>query len=260
MVRLEAAIRSPIAFRREIRDGIVAYASPETVGIVFDGRLFVWHAFPEPQVDPILDALELGPTVTSVLGDDSYEDVATELERFLSALAYYYQQPAEAVSYGSHSAGDPYDPPHASARRSHSGWMLAEPYDAMSLRRDSEPLLKALAWYREGLNAGSPFHRFLAHWNCLEAALADRRARFVNLAARERRWQWGSYAIPANPADHFREASRKANAHVRRRLVPPLIDPDADEDRQRLDRESRFLEVLARTAIEAEFGHPVSTR
>ena len=55
--------------------------------------------FSEPERDPIFGESELGPSVTSNLGDNTCDEVATELERLLSALSYYCDQPAEVVAY-----------------------------------------------------------------------------------------------------------------------------------------------------------------
>ena len=66
------------------RDGLALRNQAETVAILFEDRLFVWHAFNEPERDPIFGESELGPSVTSNLGDNAYDEVATELERFLS--------------------------------------------------------------------------------------------------------------------------------------------------------------------------------
>jgi len=258
--RLEAIVRSPIAFRRKLRDSPDQYSDPpETVGIEFDGRLFVWHAFTVGTHDPIFGDRELGPSVTSVLGDDAYAEVAAELERFLTALAYYYEQPAEAVAYGSHFTPEPFETPIARAPRTPGLTMIESP-KAVSLRRDSVRLLKALAWYREGQNAGSPFYRFLAFWNCLDAVFEEEaeRDRFVESIFPTLASAWGDFPLPASPAKDFREASRNAIAHVIRPSGRPVIDPDADIDRQRLQSESRFLNKLVRAAIEQEFDRPVT--
>ena len=137
MSRLEASVRSPLAFRHGINDGHASYAdSPETVGITFDGRLFIWHSFAEQPDRGPLGSPDDGPSVTSTLGEDSYTTVATELERFLSALSYYHQQPAEVIHYGSSFASDPFDVPFTRAPRT-AGRVMVEPAKKMALRRDS---------------------------------------------------------------------------------------------------------------------------
>lgn len=177
---MEAIVSSPLSFRRKISEGVAAYSElAETVGIHFDGRLFVWHAFSEVDPDPAFGSQQLGPTVTSVLGDDTDAIVATELERFLSALTYRYDVPAEVTHYGSSWTDDPFVPPFSRGPRP-PGWARKPPPDWLSCKRNSAGLLKALGWYREGKNAGSPFYRFLAHRNALEAVYGGgRRARRV---------------------------------------------------------------------------------
>jgi hypothetical protein len=266
MARFCAAIRSPIAFRRRV--GLLTIdnlkAPPETVGIEFEGRLFVWHAF-EPRKDPVTGRMkEDGPSVSVVVKDkDDEREAADSLQRFLSALAYYYDQPAEAVSYGGDGETDPYHPATLRAPRTHAGWMMTEPYEAMALR--PEPLLRlAVAYYREGLSAGSPFYRFLAFWNCLDAVLevehdASARDTFLDETAPRFKAQWDErYPFPKNPAKAFKDDSRHAIAHVLRRKGRRRIDPDLADDRVRLDREANLLRWLVREAIEQKYPHPVS--
>jgi len=265
MARFCAAIRSPIAFRGRV--GLLTIenlkAPPETVGIEFEGRLFVWHAF-EPRKDPVTGRMEEdGPSVSVVVKDEDDErEAADSLQHFLSALAYYYNQPAEAVSYGGDGETDPYHPAILRARRTHSGWMM-KPYEAMALRPES--LLRlAIAYYREGLGAGSPFYRFLAFWNCLDAVFdvesdSSERDAFLSEAAPRFKAQWDErYPFPANPARTFAQDSRHAIAHVLRKPGRRTIDPDSAEDRVRLDREANLLRWLARDAIEQKYPHPVS--
>jgi hypothetical protein len=265
MARFAAAIRSPIAFRRKKPDGIRSlFRPPETVGIKFEERLFVWHAF-EPQEDPLTERLEeFGPSVTVVIeSDDDGREAANSLQRFLSALAFYYNQPAEATAYGGDGETDPYRPAVLRASRTLSISVMTDPYEAMGLR--SEPLLRlAVAHYREGLNAGSPFYRFLAFWNCLEAVFeGDRNAglrdSFLNSEAPRFAAQWDPrYPFPQHPAEVFREDSRHAIAHVVRGKGKRTIDPDLAEDRVRLDREATLLRWLAHAAIEQKYPQPVS--
>jgi hypothetical protein len=264
MTRLEAAVRSPIAFRRKFSDRPERFLEkPETVGIKFDGRLFVWHAFPDLQPDPFFGDRELGPSVTTLLtDDDDYADVATELERFLSALAYHYDQPAEVTAYGSSGERDPFHPSITRAPRTHAGWMMAESYEVIRLQRNPPAVLQAIAYFREGLNAGSPFYRFMAYWNCIDATFdgdIERRSEFLRRTVPLFRGRWDDrFDFPKDPVKYFWEESRNAVAHAVRHSRRS-IDPDADHDRRRLDDESRFLNLIARRAIEREFDRPVMT-
>jgi hypothetical protein len=113
-------------------------------------------------------------------------------------------------------------------------------------------------------NSGSPYYRFLAHWNALEAVFygptsRSGRAAFLDRVTPTAADAWTAYPLPEKPSEHFDEASRDAIAHVFRGAgTRPLIDPDADSDRQRLDWESRFVEWLVPHAIREVFGEPVA--
>jgi hypothetical protein len=137
--------------------------------------------------------------------------------------------------------------------------MMGQPFEVISLLREPA-LLKALAWYREALNAGSPFYRFFSYWNSLEAVLgsAANRASFVDRKVAHFAHLWDTtFPMPSSPSRHFHELSRNAIAHVLR-TGRPMIDPDADRDRRRIDSESRFLDYVARAAIQETFPHPIS--
>lgn len=264
MSRIEAVVSTPLSFRRNMSEGVAAYDEPaETVGITFDDRLFVWHAFPELDNDPTFGPRPLGPTVVAALDTDDDKIVATELERFLSALTHLYQVPTEVTAYGSSHITDLYETPYTRGPAP-PGWARKEPLDWISVERD-EGLLKALGWYREGKNSGSPFYRFLAHWNALEAVYygstsRDGRAEFVDRVTPTLADAWQAYPLPTTPSQHFHDESRHAIAHVFRGGGggSTVIDPDSDVDRQRLDWESRFLEVLVPAAITEVYGTPVT--
>ena len=268
MSRFEAAVRSPLSFRRRLAGGQRRsiddlFAPPETVGIEFEDWLFVWHAF-EPDVDPVTARpLEYGPTITVVVSDEEDERrAAGSLQRFLTTIAYYYDESAEAVSFGGSGETDPYARATLRRPRTYIGWTITEPYDRMGLR--PEPLLRtAAAYYREGLNAGSPFFRFLAFWNSLSAVFGDDRPRrdgFLNTeATRDRHTQWpDSLPFPDEPARAFYNDSRNAIAHVLRDPGKTTVDPDHAEDRVRIGAEANLLRWIAHRAIEAEYPQPVT--
>lgn len=242
---------------------------PETVGIEFAGRLFVWHAFPtiRNHEAPSVGHEEWGPTVTVVVEDEDDEGAAADdLQRFLTALAFWLHQPAEAVSFGSSGESDPFHPAIHRALRTHVGWMLAEPPAAISMRR--EPRLRvALAYFREALNAGSPFYRFLAFWNSLEAAVgmtrdSTSRDRLINsLAERVRETVWDArYPFPPDLASALRDDSRHAIAHVLRDPGGREIDPDRAADRVRITSEADALSWITENAIKTAFPDPVTGR
>jgi hypothetical protein len=268
MARLEVALRSPIAFRR--RHGAappldVLKSSPErAVGIGFEGRTFFWH-YVEPRDDPELGYQDYGPSVTVEVQDDGDARVAADvLQQFLSAVAFLYDQEAEVVHYGGSGEPDPFHAPIAIARRSHLAWFVVEPPDEIKLGADPN-LRLAVAHYREGLNAGSPFYRFLAFWNCLDATFGvvnnpSPRDTFLRNVARRWTWAWpNSRPFPIDPARDLERESRHALAHVLRPSGRRTVNPDHGSDRARLDEESRWLQVIARAAIEQEYQDPVTT-
>src|SRR2546425_6486243 len=111
MARVEVALRSPISFRRSLPEPHeLLVVPPETVGIEFEERLFVWHAFP-PSEGPYLGKEDFGPSVTVVVVNHDDAGLASDdLERFVSALAFWLHQPAEGVSYGASGETDPFHP------------------------------------------------------------------------------------------------------------------------------------------------------
>jgi hypothetical protein len=150
------------------------------------------------------------------------------------------------------------------ARRTHAGLLAVEPPEAIALRPEAN-LRLAVGYYREGLNAGSPFYRFLAFWNCLDATFSVEtdstpRDDFIRREAPRLAWRWDNarYPFPANPAADLARDSRHAVAHVLRPAGRRTIDPDLADDRARLDLEASLLKWLARSAIEQEYPHPVS--
>jgi methylamine utilization protein MauJ len=179
MMRLEVAVNSPLAFSLTSAQLIDAETlrksrttGPDTVGIEFRGRLFVWHAFPSEE-RPGPGHEEAGPTVTVVLEPEEDEErVAVELERFVSAIAFAYQEPAVTLARVRTDGSEPYGPANFRAPRTPFwGYTLWPAPARIALRSDANVQL-AVAYYREGLNATSPFYRFLALWNALEAAFA----------------------------------------------------------------------------------------
>ena len=211
---------------------------------------------PRPVLGP------LGPTVTTALADGQNDvEVATELERLLSALTFLFDIPAEVGHYGGSWHEDAHAVPYSRGKQA-PGWARKPPPTSLRLRRDSEGLQKALGWYREGRSSESPYYRFLAHWNALEAVFFGkdselRRAQFIDRVAPHLAASWPPDIVPATkPSDHFRDVSRDAISHVVRRRKP-MIDPDADTDRRRLDSESRFVQLLVPAAIRDVFGEPV---
>jgi hypothetical protein len=144
--------------------------------------------------------------------------------------------------------------------------MMGEGHGQFAVADDSN-LRSALAYHREGQNAGSPFYRFLAFWNCIDVVFnssgRDTRDRDNFLDAEvprfQQRWDNPDSELPRHPAQHFGHESRHAIAHAVRDPGQTEIDPDLFKDRQRLEYESQFLGWIARAAIETRYPYPVAT-
>lgn len=168
------------------------------------------------------------------------------LQRLLSALAFYYNTRIESRStrtgsgetallhlYGTVEPNDVY-----------GGHFVTAP---ARVRLDPDRTLRvALGLYREGLAAGSPFYRFLAFWNVLDARFEGSKSAvddFLRATATRRN------ALPnasgVDVAEYLRDDSRNAIAHIVRHSPDARsIDPDMPSDRERLEldglRHSRY--------------------
>jgi hypothetical protein len=258
MARLEVPVRTSLRFAKgPVLPIMPATHEAESVVIKFDRREFGWLEFkPTPGGDYIPT-----PTVTTFVENDAEEEwnLAREvLQRFLSALAFEYDTRIEArPTSGGSGTPDLLDPSGARDASDAIGFLLHVAPTRMVVSPDPS-LRLALAVYREGLNAGSPFYGFLAFWNVLEATFngnGTRRNSFLRAEAPSSRW-----VVPftGDVAHYLREASRNAIAHIiRRDPGDTSIDPDLPHDRERLDLESRWLRDLARKAISTRWPEPV---
>jgi len=105
-----------------------------------------------------------------------HHGASSELERFLSAIAFCYAQPVESVAHGSRFGDDPYLEPMTRPLGTRAGTVLVEPCKSVGMRAEPEVAL-ALAHYCEGMNASSPFYRLLALWNSVDAVFRDETVR-----------------------------------------------------------------------------------
>jgi hypothetical protein len=174
--RVDIAVRSPIRFYAS-DDGFPPPTSElgraaQKTPIEFDGRTFVWH-LPERTEQ---DDGEPGPSVT-VAYDEGDEDNAREaMQRFLSALAFATDERIEARSWNTGS-GEPDAMAPAISRQSRDfevGMLFPAP-KRLVVANDSR-LRLVLGLYREALGIGTPFYRFLAYWNVVDAVHDGREA------------------------------------------------------------------------------------
>jgi hypothetical protein len=252
-------------------------APPDVAGIEFEGREFVWH--PPVEYEDELARSQYGPMVAVVIADDADGRAAAQsLQRFLSTAAFAYDQPVDdgAGGLGGDGESDAYHPFGARAQRSHPYVYKAEAPAALVVTGD-EPLPLALSYFREGLNASSPFYRCVAFRNVLDAVYevehetvavpgTQQRALTKEAAARDTFIdaraatiaEWYSRTTPAvGWPDYLREEVRNALAHVNR-TGRRQVNPDDPAERVRLMGDAGLMHQLARAAINSRWPRAVS--
>jgi hypothetical protein len=234
-----------------------AWHEAESVIIEFEGREFGWverKRFPhqdehEPPPGPMVTTLVENGTEKD--WDQAAEAAAEPLQRLLSALAFHYNTRIESRRTKGGSGESDLLHPYGAVEPSDTfaGQCVSAP---VRVHLEDDPQLRvALALYREAMSAGSPFYRFLAFWNVLDAVFnGDEAARDAFLGARAT----GIHAVPnaagTDVATYLRQDSRHAIAHVvRDRPQDTTIDPDAPADRERLELDAYCLHDLARIAV-----------
>jgi Methylamine utilization protein MauJ len=271
MPRFEAALRTAVAFRRDGPAPSLAQLSapPDPrVSILFERREFVWHHL-ERTTDPYFGVQDQpGPLlVVQYASDRDARAAANSLQRLVTALVYGLDAPIEAMSPGSSGESDTTNPHGRRTPRAAVGYDFREPPSEVALRRSAN-LFLALGYYREAVNAVSPFYRFLAFWNCLEATFDVNRKEnlaafeaFLNRESRKLKWRWDTqFPFPREPSDRLREESRSAIAHVIRDPGRRRANPASNRDRARLGAEAEFLRHIARAAINQEYPRAVTLR
>lgn len=242
-----------------------------TVGIEFADRLLVWHEIPSTPAKPPFPEFSYNPTITVVFdGEDDRNSAANDLLRFVSALVFHYELFIHPVlPFFLSGSGDmnPFHRPMRTDLRSFvNTWDESAP---ARIEADAEAGL-ALAVYREGVNATSPYFGFFAFWSVLDAVFDGKSKRvdaFVNGAA-DTNEGIGDYAQRILPrwtlpedtdtATYLREHGRNAIGHVKRdRSDAPHVDPDDNQARHRLAAEAYWLRALAKRAVLERWPEPV---
>jgi hypothetical protein len=241
MARYEVTVRSTLCFSAEPSNFEVSIA--EQVSIRFDGHEFVWHANTEPTEHGVL-----WPCVTVMTADGSdWEAEKLATRRLLSAMSFEYDTALGELDFGGSGYKQAHDRPLVITPGRHLGAMVHEVLAELIVLPD-ERLRLALALNREGLSADSPFHRFLALYNALDAAFDNdegQRDQYVNQKlARD-----PTPAAATSWADYFRDSNRNAIAHAVRSPGKPVLDPDEPADRERLISDNRLLARLVRERV-----------
>lgn len=270
MPTFTVALRSPLAFWARAPEDFappidILKAPPEAAGVEFEGREFVWHPPMEREWEGF-GLLRDGPMLAVAISDDADEAAASAAaQRFFSAIAFHYDEAVEDVSYGSSGEPDPYHWAGSRAPQAFAGVRRETAPAAIEVNADPR-LRVALAYYREGLNAGSPFYRFLALWNVLTAVFdvehetvpgsrppastpeAQQRDAFIRHVASTAPPGRRAARVTGDVAGYFRDEARNAIAHVRRSRGREL-NPDEPAERVRLSDDSTWLRLISRAAI-----------
>jgi hypothetical protein len=270
-VRLTLGLRSPLAFRVPDGTGNWLEAPAEAVAIEFEARTFVWH--PPFEREDELARSEYGPMVAVVVADD--EDgrrAAPVVQRFLSAIAYYFDQPVDdgGGGFGGDGGSDPFNPFGSRQQRAYPYVYRADAPTGIAAVQEKDAEV-AFAYYREGLNASSPFYRCVAFRNVLDVVFSvvndtvsgtpteEARARdaFIESNATRISGWFSRVAPPRGWPQYLREEVRNALAHVNR-SGRREINPDDPTERVRINDDSTVMRHLARAAIEDRWTHAVT--
>lgn len=254
MARYEVAVATPIVFC----EGWMPPGAPEAQSFHFHvaQRDFTWHAGNDTD----------WPVISTEHEDDPQDRAAAAeaVNRVLSALAYRYDVHMEAVVSVSSGIGS--SPrrewiPVVSAPRRGTAPYVATPIGHL-FTEDSEKLRLTLAFVREARSSSSPFYRFLAFWNGLEAICGSQndRRRLIESRGAETAERMGRPEPQGGWEKYLRGSSRNAIAHVVRRSGAEVIDPDLPTDRERLAVDAELLLALLRAEIQAQFPYPVTSK
>lgn len=233
-----------------------ALLSGERVVIDFQGRRFVWHAGRE------VEGEQCWPVVSAMVGDSAdYAVERLEANRLLSALSFSLDYPMSVATSAATGYKTELDRPLL-AQPGYSATIITPAVSTVRVI-DDERLRLVLALFREGRSADSPFYRFLAFYNALDAAFDnDEPARDGTIRAvlnggpaprglRPDGFDW---------ADYLRDALRNAVAHAVRLEGKPVLNPDDLADRNALDQASAAVVQLLRRRVNDRWPGGVSAR
>lgn len=250
MMRFEAAIETPLAFRE---GGVLSGRAADPVGFEFDERKYVWH-------NGSRDNERLcWPVVTVVLaGDVDTISEETRINRLLSALSFCYDLPMSIAATVGTGWKQEFDPPLIGQPGYGARQLEASPQRVELLADDG--LRLTLALWREARTARSPAYRYLAYYNALDAAFdddQDARAAFVANQLRDAALPKDATARSVDWPHYLREVLRNAVAHAVRPQGRPMLDPDETTDRHALMGGAKHLAELVRTRVEMRWPNAI---
>lgn len=270
---MTVALRSPLAFwHPRPLTAEAMHAPPEAVAIRFESRSFVWH--PPMEREDEMGRSTFGPMLAAVLGDnDDLTLTAHAGLRFLSAVAFYYDVPVQDEARGFIGGDGETDPFIPHGHRAQQPYPYVRRADAPSevVVQPDRALQIALAYYREGLNAASPFYRCLAFRNVVDVthevlretvgssvtSEAAARDAFIDEVAPRYAAASGVAEPPAGWSHYLRDEVRNALAHVLRKPGRRQVNPDDPSERPRLEFDGVLLQRLAKAAVDKRWPDAV---
>lgn len=231
-----------------VLDSGLTIGQQDEIYFQFEGRTFRWiNGTPESKAIVSVGVKNL----------TSHHEEDEAINRLLSALVWEHRRP---IVKGSGVGGAKRSLPLTWGPRMSIGVRVDPAYLFQGTGVSSPERWLALALFKEGINSGSIFYRFLNFWKILEVAIKDKTSR----------WNWinsqaptmGQYqgrltqimALSATIAEYLDYSGRCAIAHVFRR---PFVNPDDHEDYVRISQDVPIAEHLARKAVTEFFPEQV---
>lgn len=155
------AVSTPVRFY----DAAASFDVAEQTVIMFAGHRFVWHSNGEEHErgDPCW------PTVTLMVPDaDNYAGERLATNQFLSAMSFTLNYPMSVITSAATGFKGELDPALLRQPSPSVGMIVTNAPTEITVESDQR-LRLVLALFREGRSADSPFYRFLAYFNALDA-------------------------------------------------------------------------------------------
>lgn len=250
-MRYEAAIDTPLGFSAS---GPGSFERLPMVAIEFDQLRCIWH-------DGREEADHQYWPVVSLEATGGGSDAAVAINRFLSALCFVYDMPMSVASTAGAGFKKELDLPLI-AQPGYGARVLMSPISAIAVEAD-ERLRLTLGLHREGRSATSPFYRYLALYNSLDAAFDNHeqeRDEFARAGLVSADLPSSSDGPDFDWAEYLRDSLRNAVAHAVRRPGKPVLDPDEATDRAALHQAAEHIARLIRLRVQTRWPEGVQSR